>query len=150
MKKKVVVSALIMAVSMWSVAYAYNAVGPMGCCGKGSLRQDLLAQLPAEKETLFHRTMREAREKGSEIREQMKIVRQEIEEIIVAEPFEEDLFREKTRDMHNLQKRMHSITEDAVATLATQFTADERKVLIKLLPDGMGYHGRHATKWGHK
>ncbi|OPL15360.1 MAG: hypothetical protein AVO38_10850 [delta proteobacterium ML8_D] len=150
MKKKLFVSALIVAVSMWSVAYAYNAVGPLGCCGKGSLRQDLLAQLPAEKETLFHRTMREVRKKGSEIREQMMIVRQEIEDIIVAEPFEEDLFREKTSDMQDLQKRMHSIMEDAVATLAKQFTADERKVLIKLLPDGMVHHGRHATKWRHK
>jgi uncharacterized membrane protein len=150
MKKKVVVSALIMAVSIWSVAYAYNTAGPMGCCGKGSLRQDLLAQLPAEKETLFHRTMREAHEKCSEIREQMTVIRKEIEDIIVSDPFEEELFREKTGEMQDLQNSMHSIRQDAVATLATQFTADERKVLIKLLPDGMGHHGRHAMKWRHK
>lgn len=149
MKKKMLVSTLIIAVSLWSVAYAYNAAGPMGCL-KGSLRQELLAQLPAEKETLFHRTLREARKKGAEIREQMKIVRQEIEEIIVADPFEEDLFREKTGDMQDLQKEMHIIRRDAVATLATQFTADERKVLIRLLPDGMGHHGRHTPKWRHK
>lgn len=149
MKKRMVVSALIMVMSLWSVAYAYNGTGPLGC-GKRPLQQELLGKLPAEKEMLFHQTMREARGKASGIREQMKTTRQEIEEIITADRFEEDLFRKKMRDMQALQKKMHATMEDAVVMLATQFTADERKVLIKLLPGKMGHHGPHATKWRHK
>lgn len=148
MKRTMAVSALIIVISMWSVAYASEGTGRGGFRGRCS-PQDLLAQLPADKEMLFHQTMREAREKASEIRAQIKALREEIKGILTADRFEEDLFREKTNSLEMLRGKMRATMEEAVVKLAKQFTADERKILAELLPPKPGRH-RHLRERRHQ
>ncbi|MCK4785834.1 MAG: periplasmic heavy metal sensor [Desulfobacteraceae bacterium] len=148
MKRTMAVSALIIVISMWSVAYASEGTGRGGSRGRCS-PQELLAQLPADKEMLFHQTMREAREKASAIRAQIKALREEIKGILTADRFEEDLFREKTNSLEMLHGKMRATMEEAVVKLAKQFTADERKILAELLPPKPGRH-RHLRERRHQ
>jgi uncharacterized membrane protein len=92
-----------------------------------------LQQLPAEKETLFHRTMRDARDKKAAIREDLVMARKEAREVLVAPEFDEALYKEKTALVSALIEREHQVMGEAIATLAKHFTADERKVLADVL-----------------
>jgi uncharacterized membrane protein len=139
MKRRMAVSALIIVMSMCTVAYAFDGTKRRGA-GDRSSRQELLSQLPADKEMLFHQTMREAREKGAAIREQIRTLREEIKNILVADQFDEALFRGKKKSLEALLSQMHANREEAVVTLAKQFTADERKILAELLPPKAGRH----------
>jgi uncharacterized membrane protein len=139
MKKRMAVSTLIIVMSMCTVAYASDGKNRWGADDRSS-RQELLSQLPADKEMLFHQTMREARQKASAIRTQMKTLRAEIKDILTADQFNEGLFREKTNTLETLRSKMRATMEEAVVTLAKQFTADERKILAELLPPKPGRH----------
>ena len=141
MKKRMAVSTLIIVIAMCTVAYASDGKNRWGADDRSS-RQELLSQLPADKEMLFHQTMREAREKGAAIREQIRALRGEIKNILVADQFDEALFRGKKKSLDALLSQMHANREEAVVTLAKQFTADERKVLAELLRSKPGLH-RH-------
>lgn len=141
MKRRMAVSALIIVMSMCTVAYASDGTKRRGACDRSS-RQEPLSQLPADKEMLFHQTMREARGKASEIRTQIKTLREEIKNILTADQFEEALFREKTNRLEALRSQMRATREEAIVILAKQFTADERKILAELLPSKPGRH-RH-------
>jgi uncharacterized membrane protein len=147
MKRTMAIAALIIVISTWSVAHASDVTG-MRRGGDRSSRHELLAQLPADKEMLFHQTMREAREKASDIHTQIKELREEIKGILTAEQFEEALFREKTKSLEMLRGKMRATMEEAVVKLAKQFTADERKILAELLPPKPGRH-RHLAERRH-
>lgn len=137
MKRRMAVSALVIVISMLTVAHASDATRRWGT-GDRSSRQELLSQLPADKEMLFHHTMREAREKGAAIRDQIRTLREEIKNILVADQFDEALFRGKKKSLEALLSQMRATREEAVVTLAKQFTADERKILAELLPSKPG------------
>jgi uncharacterized membrane protein len=100
---------------------------------KSGARQSLLQQLPAEKETLFHRTMRDAREKETAIRGDLVKAREEARSVLSAPEFNEALYKEKTARVSELIEREHQVMADAIASLAKQFTPDERKVLAEVL-----------------
>lgn len=142
MKTRMTVLGLIIVMSVCSLAYAFDGGRGRGPGDKASL-YGMLVQLPSEKEMLFHQTMREARAKGFEIRTQIKALREDIKEILTADQFDEDLFRAETRSLEALQMKRHATMEEAIVMLAKQFTADERKILVQLLPGKLG-HGRHA------
>jgi uncharacterized membrane protein len=143
MKTRMSVLGLIIVMSVCSLAYAFDGGRGRGRGNKASL-YGLLVQLPAEKEMLFHQTMREAREKGWEIRAQIKALREDIKEILTADQFDEDLFRANTRSLEALQMKRHETMEAAIVMLAKQFTADERKILVQLLPGKLD-HSRHSS-----
>jgi len=146
MKKRMAFSALMIVIFMWTAAHASDWK-KRGGPGDRSSRQELLSQLPADKEMLFHQTMREARQKAFEIRTQIKTLRAEIKEILTGDQFKEDLFREKTNSLETLRSKMRVTMEEAVVTLAKQFSADERKILAELLPLKPG---RHLHIRGHR
>lgn len=100
---------------------------------------ELLTQLPAEKEMLFHQTMREVRERTAGIREKLRKTETEIKGILTAKEFNETLFREKTKTMQELHNQMREAMEEAIVKLAQRFTAEERKILAELTPP----HGNH-------
>jgi uncharacterized membrane protein len=137
MKRRMAVSTLIIAISMCTVAYASDGTKRWGADDR-SPRQELLSQLPADKEMLFHQTMREARQKASAMRTQIKTLRAEIKDVLTADQFDEALFREKTNSLETLRSKMRATMEEAVVTLAKQFSADERKILAELLPPKAG------------
>jgi hypothetical protein len=132
MKTRMVVSGLVIVMSVYSLAHAFDCDQGLGPGNKVS-RRELLSQLPAEKEILFHQTMRGVREKGSKIRTQIKELRAELKEIITAARFKEDLFREKEKALETLHSEMHAIMVESVVSLAKRFTADEREILVELI-----------------
>lgn len=138
MKKRLAVFVIIAAMSLCSMVYAYD--------GKGRSdrppQQILLNQLPADKEMLFHKTMREVREKTANIREQIKELKTEINDILTAPEFNEALFLEKTKRVQELHKMIRAATDEAIVKLAKQFTQEERKILAKLIPQKNRHHGR--------
>ena len=77
------------------------------------------------------------------MRSQTKQLRREIKEILTADQFDEDLFREKTSSLEALHQEKHAAMQEAIVTLAKQFTAEEREILVQLLPGKRG-HGRRA------
>ena len=138
MKKRLAVLVLIVAMSVCSIVYAYDGKGR----GDRPPRQKILNQLPADKEMLFHQTMREVRGKTANIREQIKELKAEINDILTAPEFNEALFLEKTKRVQELHKMIRAATDEAIVKLAKQFTQEERKILAKLIPEKNRYHGR--------
>lgn len=115
----------------------------------GGCSPELLGQLPADKEMLFHQTMRQVRESTADLRTQMRTLREEIKNILIAETFNETLFREKTTAMQALHAQRQQAMTNAFATLAKQFTAAEREILAKLMPGmcgGPGGRGPQARR----
>jgi uncharacterized membrane protein len=124
------------------MAYAFDGVrGPRS--GDKVSKQEWLSKLPPEKEMLFHQTMREAREKNAAMRNQTKQLRREVNEILTADQFDEELFRQKTSSLEALHQEKHKAMQEAIVTLAKQFSAEEREILVQLLPGKRG-HGRRA------
>lgn len=131
MKKVLAVSAVVLGLSLGSGAYAESGDEYQY---KGSrVHQKLLGQLPAEKETLFHRAMRDAREKKAVIRGDLVKAREEARNALLAPQFDEALYKEKSVRVSELIQREHQVMGDAIASLAKQFTPDERKVLAEVL-----------------
>ena len=141
MKKSLAFWVIIVAMSVCSIAFAYD--------GKGRRdrpqRQKLLTQLPADKEMLFHRTMREVREKTANIHEQIKALKAEINDILTAAEFNEALFLEKTKRVQELHAMMRAAKDEAIVKLAKQFTREERKILTKLIQQKHRHHGRQPA-----
>jgi uncharacterized membrane protein len=142
MKKCLVVLVLIVAMSVCSIGYAYDGKGS----GNRPLRNELLNQLPTDKETLLHQTMREVREKTANIREQIRDLKAEINDILIAPEFNEVLFLEKTKSLQELHQTIRDAKEKAIAKLAGQFNQEERKILAKLIHQKHRYHGRQPGR----
>ncbi len=129
-----------MVLFVYSIAYAFGGHSSY----KGyhrSLRYELLSQLPEDKEMLFHKAMREVRQKGAEIRKEIKQLHAEIKDILTAPEFNEALFIEKTKRVYELRGKNREAMNEAIMKLAKQFTPEERKILVKLLPF-KGCYGR--------
>lgn len=141
MKKRMVIAALVITLFAWSTAHAFDGCRPSRSGDKYS-RQELLAQLPADKEIFFHKSMREASDKTSAMHTQIKQLRKDIKEILVADQFDEDLFLKKTNSLETLKSKIHVTMEGAIVKLAKQFTSDERKILVQLLPRKLCYATR--------
>jgi hypothetical protein len=77
--------------------------------------------------------MREVREATISIHEQIKGVETEIRGVLIAPEFNEVLFLERTRRLQDLHKMERETTDKAIAKLANQFTAEERKILVDLV-----------------
>lgn len=151
MQRKMAVLVLVIVISIWSVAYASDGTGRRGWgWGDRPSPGELLAQLPADKEMLFHQTMREAREKASAMRAQVKEYRKEIKETLTADQFKKNLFREKMNSLKTLYSKMRATREDAIVKLAKDFTAKERQILAKLMSRIGGHHRHRAERleWG--
>ena len=146
MKKRTLIAlitVLIVGVSVCSIAYAFN--GP-GSRGRGHKARDVLSQLPEDKEMLFHRTMREAREETRNAREQIEKLHAEIKDIFTAPKFDKALFVEKTKQVHTLQEQIHKAREQAILKLATQFTQEERTLLAEMITPGYGRQGKRFAR----
>jgi uncharacterized membrane protein len=142
MDKVLVASALVMGLLIGTTAYADPVKEGEQCESKKSgAKQELLKQLPAEKQELYKQTMTEAREKKAAIREEIVKARAAAKDVLEAPEFNEALFKEKTAKVHGLVEQEHRVTEDAIAKLAGQFTPEERKVLAELLDKGKGHRG---------
>lgn len=142
MQKTLVILVLMVAMSFCSMGYAYDGKGR----GIRQPRHDLLSQLPADKEMLFHQTMREVREKTVSIRQQIKELKAEIKNILTAPEFDDALFLEKIKSVQELHIMMKKARNEAIVRLAKQFTQEEREILAELIPQKHRPHGRGSAR----
>ena len=143
MKKSLSVLVTVIAViSICSIVYAFEGKGR----GDRAPKHELLSQLPADKEMLFHQTMREVREKTAENRGQIKKLKKEILDVLTAPAFDEEMFLEKIKSMQILRQKERQIMVEGFAKIAKQFTQEERKILAQIIPLKHRHHGRHTTR----
>jgi uncharacterized membrane protein len=104
-----------------------------------------MSQLPADKEMLFHQTMREVREKTSGIHQQIKGLKAEIKNILTAPEFNDALFLEKMKSIQELHITMKEVRNEAIVKLAKQFTQEEREILAELIPQKHRHRGGRGS-----
>src|SRR4030042_648799 len=140
MKKSL--SVLVIVISICSIVYAYEGKGR----GDRAPKHELLSQLPADKEMLFHQTKKEVRGKTAENRGQIKKLKKEILDVLTAPAFDDEMFLEKIKSMQILRQKERQIMVEGFAKIAKQFTKEERKILAQIIPLKHRHHGRHATR----
>lgn len=145
MRKKMTALALVVMIGAGTAALAFEGRhGDRGDCMKK--KQELISQLPEEKEMLFHKTMRDVREKSKAIREQAEKLRHEAREILTAPEFNEKLFQAKTDEAKKLHQEGREVMVQAISNLAKGFNQEERKILAELMQKG---HRRCGHGPGH-
>jgi uncharacterized membrane protein len=122
-KKIFAVLVLMVVISLCSMVQAFD----------GPPSHKRMCQLPPDKEMLFHQTMRGVREATMNIHEQIRGLEAEIRGVLTAPEFNEALFLEKTKRLQDLHKMESELMDKAVAKLANQFTAEERKILAEII-----------------
>jgi uncharacterized membrane protein len=144
MKKSLLELVIAVAViSLCSIGYAFEGKGR----GDGAPKHELLSQLPADKAMLFRQTMKEAREKSAENREQIINLKKEIGDVLTAPTFNESMFLEKMNNLHILRQKERQTMVEGFAQVAQQFTQEERKILAEIIPLKLHHHGRHGGRW---
>jgi uncharacterized membrane protein len=123
MRKMFAALVLMVVISVCSMVQAFD----------GPPSHKKMPPLPPDKEMLLHKTMREVREATMNIHEQIRGLEAEIRGILTAPEFNETLFLERTRRLQDLHKMESEAMDKAVAKLASQFTAEERKILAEII-----------------
>ncbi|MBN2333318.1 MAG: periplasmic heavy metal sensor [Deltaproteobacteria bacterium] len=132
-------------------SYAMKGTGRPSCDVRADGKQHLLQQMPAEKEMLYHQVMRDAREKSLPLREQIEAQRQEMKEIMIAVQFDEVRWQTAAAKVRALHQQQHEIMQEAVVSLARQFTAEERQILVQLCEHRFqGFAGGHRRSYKKK
>jgi uncharacterized membrane protein len=131
MKKVLAVLVSIVVLSLCLPAQAFDGPPPDGRSG----------QLPVDKEMLFQQTMKSVGETTEKIREQIRGLEGEITDVLVASEFDDVLFLEKTTSLQELQGMIREAMDEAIADLAKQFTAEERRVLAERISHRPGPPG---------
>jgi uncharacterized membrane protein len=103
--------------------HAFDGRSPQGSPGK----------LPADKEMLFHQTMRRVRDATKTIHEEIMVLGAGKKEVLTASEFNAALFLEKTRALEELHRMVWVKVDQAMASPASQFTAEERAVRAELM-----------------
>jgi uncharacterized membrane protein len=123
MKRMVTLLVGMVVISVCPIVQAFDGRSPHGSLGN----------LPADKEMLFHQTMRGVRDAAKSIHEQIKVLEAERREVLTASEFNAALFLEKTRALQDLHRMVMVAMDQAMANLASQFTAEERAILAELM-----------------
>ena len=98
--------------------------------------------LPKEKAELFKKTEAAQQAKAKEINTKIKATRTELKEILKAETFNKDAYLKKSAEIIKLESEKDNSRAEAVAGLASQFTAEERKALVGAFKN----HSRKKSK----
>ena len=142
MKQILAVLVCISALLVSAIGYTYDGKWK----GDRSARLELLNQLPAEKETLFHQTMRDIRGKTANMHTEIKALKAEMRDILTSKEFNEALFLEKSKRIQELRTSIRETMSEAIAKLAKQLTQEERTILAQLIPQKQGHHGRQPLR----
>jgi uncharacterized membrane protein len=105
--------------------------------------EQAIAKLPADDAAQFRDTMKPAHEKNIAIYNKIHDLHDDMDDIMVAEPFDKDAFLAKSKQLREVYETMRKNTDDAFATALTQLSQDERKTLAT----AMAYpHKKHPHK----
>lgn len=136
-----VVVMVVAALSICSAVFAFEGKGR----GERKFKQDIISQLPPDKEMLFHQSMREAREETAENRGEIKKLKKEMVDILTAPAFDENLFHEKKKSLQILCQKNRQAIDTRIAGLAAQLSQEERIILAKMMPQKHRHNKRHGA-----
>lgn len=95
---------------------------------------EALAKLPEAKRTLVQEMLKSGKEERKANREAMKADQAEIEKILTAPTFDKKAFLAKTAEIEAKRASQHTKRSEKLAEVAGQLTAEERKILVEILP----------------
>ncbi len=120
-------------------AVAAIAMPPGGPFGVEKL--EAFSKLPADKQELIISTLSAVKEEKKALKDEMTATRQKMKEILTAEQFDAEAFKENSEKLQTLMAEGFTSFTNAIAELAPQLTQDERAILAELGPGGR--HGKH-------
>lgn len=123
MKRMVTLLVGMVVISVCPIVQAFDGRSPHGSLGN----------LPADKEMLFHQTMRGVRDATKSVHEQIKVLEAEKKDALTAPDFSAATFLEKTRALEDLRRMVREAMDQAMAKLASQFTVEERSILADMV-----------------
>jgi Spy/CpxP family protein refolding chaperone len=131
--------------------------GHGGGCHDGRDGKHEKMNLPDAKRELLHNTMKAAFEKNKGLMDQMHKLHEKMHAIVSADNFNPQAFESTSAQIEKLHDRIHKIRTDAFASIANQFTPEEREMILRHHHhhhhghDGMHHHDgwdRHGMNDG--
>jgi len=97
--------------------------------------------LPDDKRAVLHDAMKKAREDNKPIIEQMRKQHEELDAMMKAPDFNTDAYMRKSAELDATREKLHQNMERAKASVAAQFSPQERRVLLVMEHMRMHRHG---------
>lgn len=136
MKRNLALSALLALLLTGAAAFAMaHGGGPFGI-----EKLKAFSELPADKQKLIVDTFTAVKEENEGLRDEMKATHEKLRDILTAEQFDAQAFKETSEKLQGLMAKGFSSFNDAIAELAPQLTQSERQILAQLGPGG--HHGK--------
>ena len=135
---------ILMTTAMTAFLFGGAALANMPVDGKDHFSnprmEAALAKLPQEKADLFRNAMKDLKGDREASKEQWKKLRGEMEAILTAPEFDKAAFLAKSKEIAALRDAKRAKFEEAIASIAGQYTQEERKMLVDAMPK-WGKHG---------
>ena len=133
MQKNNVLLGIVMTMSLALSQSAYADPAP-AMFSHESHRDSVLAQLPPEKAKLYKDAISALHSKNAPIYDQIDKLHQDLTTIMTADTFDKAAYIAKNAEIEKAYAQTKGNTTEAIASVAAQFTLDERKTLEKLHP----------------
>ncbi len=101
--------------------------------------------LPDDKAKLFRESMEKARTQNAGLMEKARALREEQKALLTAEKFDKAAYLAKSKEIGAVYTTISQNKHEAFASVAAQFTPEERKALAKSF-----HKGRHGKDRSHK
>ena len=136
MKRNLALSALLVLLLTGAAAFAMaHGGGPFGI-----EKLKAFSELPADKQKLIVDTFTTVKEENEGLREEIKATHEKLRDILTAEQFDAQAFKETSEKLQGLMAKGFSSFNNAIVELAPQLTQSERQILAQLGPGG--HHGK--------
>ena len=99
-----------------------------------------LWRLPKERREMFKRKFRERRPEFKGFREDIRVARQEAEELLSKQPFDKASFAEANRKLHEARARLRGAQFGMFPEIAELMTAEERALFLE-------WRRKHRKRW---
>ena len=136
---------LTVTLSLSGAAYAHDNDGSGDGRGAWSHHGEChKIHLSDDKRQLLHGTMKAAFEKNKGLFEQMHKLHEKMHEVLKADTFNPQAYEAVSAQIEKTHDRIHKIRTDAFASIAGQFTPEEREMLAR--HHGHHHHGHHGEE----
>lgn len=141
MKQFLATTALVLSLA---AAPAFAAPGDAAARHEGGKAriEAALSQLPAEKASLVKDFMEKQKAAGKARHEQIRTLRKDMRELLVAREFDKNAYLAKSRQLQQLQAESQTARAAGLADVASKLTQEERMILA----DAMKPHKRGPGK----
>jgi len=131
-KNTLFLTTALMSLMLCQPVIAQQAASPTKTpAGGASAPASVAPQLSPEKEAIYKTALDQLRVKNNVLRDQIEKLQQEASTIMTADTFDKAAYIAKNAEIEKVYAQMHTNTSEAIAGVASQFTADERRIIEK-------------------